>query len=105
MTFTPNFITKVVTTLAILPIIAAPAPANAGTEFCTDAYDGQVCITAYGHYDLIKADFPSLGGSQTLQVACANDTVWHRGSGNWSEQNATDFAKSYCSSRGANAHN
>ena len=29
MTFTPNFITKVVTTLAILPIIAAPAPAQA----------------------------------------------------------------------------
>ena len=27
--FTPNFITKVVTTLAILPIIAAPAPAKA----------------------------------------------------------------------------
>ena len=30
MTFTPNFITKVVTTLAILPIIATPAPAKAG---------------------------------------------------------------------------
>ena len=30
MTFTPNFITKVVTTLAILPIIATPAPAQAG---------------------------------------------------------------------------
>ena len=29
MTFTPNFITKVVTTLAILPIIATPAPAQA----------------------------------------------------------------------------
>ena len=29
MTYNPNFITKIVTTLAILPIVAAPAPAHA----------------------------------------------------------------------------
>ena len=104
MTYTPNFLTKVVTTLAILPIFAAPAPANAATEFCNDAYGGRVCITAYTHYDLIKADIPSLGGSQTLQVACANDTFWYRGSGNWSKEDATDLAKGYCESGRRNAH-
>ena len=37
MTFTPNFITKVVTTLAILPILTTPAPAQAAGGPCYTA--------------------------------------------------------------------
>ena len=37
MTYNPNFITKLVTTLAIFPIFATPAPAQAGGCYTSTA--------------------------------------------------------------------
>ena len=102
MTYTPNFLTKVVTTLAILPIFAAPAPANAA-DFCQDIAGGRACATAFREYDIIEANIPILGGSETLQITC--DGGWaYQSKGDWAKSSADTFAESYCEGRGWNSH-
>ena len=50
MTFTPNFITKVVTTLAILPIIAAPVEAKAVENLgCATHANLEWCVERVGN--------------------------------------------------------
>jgi len=102
MTYTPNFLTKVVTTLAILPIFAAPAPANAA-DFCRDIAGGRACGTSFANYDIIEANIPVLGGSETLQITC--DGGWaYQSKGDWTKSTADTFVESYCEGRGWNAH-
>ncbi len=102
MTYKPNFITKLVTTLAILPIFAAPAPANAA-DMCQDIAGGRACVTSFREYDIVEANIPILGGSETLRITC--DGGWsYQSKGGWAKATADEFVESYCGGRGWNAH-
>ena len=102
MTFAPNFVTKIVTTLAILPIFATPAPVNAA-DLCQDIAGGRACVTGFREYDIIEANIPIMGGSETLQITC--DGGWeYQSKGDWTKATADTFAESYCEGRGWYAH-
>ena len=103
MTFAPNFITKIITTALILPMgFGGVAPANAA-DICRDIAGGRACVTVFDRYDIIEANIPVMGGSETLQVTC--DGGWsYESKGDWTKATASTFVKSYCESRGWNAH-
>ena len=102
MTYKPNFITKLVTTLAILPIFAAPAPANAA-DFCENIAGGRACATTFTEFDIIEANIPIMGGTETLRITC--DGGWsYQSKGDWTKATADTFAEAYCEGRGMYAH-
>ena len=103
MTFAPNFITKIVTTLAILPIGFGTVPAANAADICQDIAGGRACVTTFNNYDIIEANIPLLGGSETLRITC--DGGWsYQSKGDWTKSTADTFAESYCGGRGWNAH-
>ena len=103
--FTPNFITKVVTTLAILPIFAAPAPANAGTwDYCISPSGGKVCARYGRRFDTVAATLPGYG-TEAMEITCANGRFETNSYGDWSRSDVREFASSYCESRGGYTHN
>ena len=105
MTYNPNFITKLVTTLAILPIFAAPAPANAGDwDYCTNVSGGRVCAEYGRGADLVSANIPGYG-QEDLVIVCANNRYEVDSYGHWNRSDVREFASSYCESRGGYAHN
>jgi hypothetical protein len=102
MTYNPNFITKLVTTLAILPIGFGSVPAANAADTCMDVGGGRACVTMFSDYDIIEADIPVLGGQETLRVRC--DGSWaYESKGQWAKSTASTFVESYCESRG-NVH-
>ena len=103
MTFAPNFITKIITTALILPIgFGGVAPANAA-DICQDIAGGRACVTAFREYDIIEANIPIMGGSETLRITC--DGGWaYQSKGDWTKATADTFAESYCEGRGMCAH-
>ena len=103
MTFAPNFVTKIVTTLAILPIGFGSVPAANAADYCQDIAGGRACATSFTNYDIIEANIPVLGGSETLQITC--DGGWeYQSKGDWTKSTADTFVESYCEGRGWNAH-
>jgi len=92
--FSPNFITKLVTTAAILPILVAPAPANAdSSEGQINGY--QVTVIDSGRYD--AADSITVwgpGGVETITVTCAPFN-W-RSYGANTEQFVDSIARGWC---------
>ena len=101
--FTPNFITKVVTTLAILPIFAAPAPANAA-DMCMQIPGGQACANFYSDHDHIVADIGGFG-VENMKITCRDGRFTTESHGDWSRSLVREFASSYCSEAGWNTHN
>ena len=75
MTFTPNFITKVVTTLAILPIIATPAPAQAACYPHTAA--NEVANLVRGGVDGADAIRESIRRGNIDSEMCARQMLGH----------------------------
>ena len=65
---------------------AAPAPANAA-DLCRDIAGGRACVTGFREYDIIEANIPLMGGSETLRVTC---------DGGWSYQSKGDWTKVHC---------
>ena len=103
MTFAPNFITKIVTTLAILPIGFGTVPAANAADMCQDIAGGRACVTTFTNYDIIEAYIPVLGGSETLQITC--DGGWeYQSKGDWTKDTADVFVENYCEGRGIYAH-
>ena len=103
MTFAPTLLTKIVTTLAILPIGLGSVPAANAADYCQDIAGGRACATTFPNYDIIEANIPALGGSETLQITC--DGGWaYQSKGDWSKSIADTFAESYCEGRGNYAH-
>ena len=99
MTYTPNFVTKLVTTLAILPIGFGSVPAANAADACMDIGGGTACVTAFSDYDIIEANIPVLGGQETLRVRC--DGNWaYESKGDWAKSTASEFVESYCENRG-----
>jgi hypothetical protein len=72
--FTPNFITKIVTTLAILPIIAAPAPAKAGGCYPALAAD-EIANLVRGGVDGGDAIRESIRRGHIDSEMCARQTL------------------------------
>ena len=98
-----TFTSKLVSALAILPISFGFVPSANAADFCTDIAGGTACATIFDGFDIIEANIPILGGSETLQITC--DGGWeYKSKGDWTEATATEFVESYCESRGINAH-
>jgi len=69
MTYNPNFITKIVTTLAILPIFVAPAPARAESGQINGYQVNVIDSGSYDRPDSITVWGPK--GVETITVTCA----------------------------------
>ena len=69
--FNPNFITRVVTTLAILPIsLGAPQAAEASTR-CHNVNGFTVCTTDRGHYGMDTINVYRKGNNvASMSVVC-----------------------------------
>jgi hypothetical protein len=103
MTFSPNFITKLVTTALILPMGLGGIPVAEAADMCQDIAGGRACVTSFREFDVIEANIPILGGSETLQITC--DGGWeYKSKGDWAKSTADTFVESYCEGRGWNAH-
>ena len=94
--FNPNTITKLVTTLAILPI-SFSTPAQAA-EICMNESGFRVCVTPLGLRDLVV--FTGHGYDETFKVQCRNSVAvdWES-FGNMSQDEAQTAVNEYCDGR------
>ena len=90
-------------TLLLATTATLAAPAVNAADHCQDIAGGRACATTFPNYDIIEANIPVLGGSETLQITC--DGGWaYQSKGDWSKSTADTFAESYCEGRGKYAH-
>jgi len=98
--FAPNFLTKVVTTLAILPILAAPAPAKAADN-CHYGDGFRICgefVAREGNFSGWSVDYTTNTESEKMEVICeGKELVEFKSKGTLTQEGATLLAEGWCS--------
>ena len=97
-----NFSKVLLAAALVIGGLGTVAPAKAA-DHCQNIAGGRACTTSFPNYDIIEANIPALGGSETLQITC--DGGWaYQSKGDWSKSTADIFAENYCVGRGNYAH-